>query len=120
MSPALDPNSTTVEVWVQAPNSSQQLKPGTSVQISVVAQSLPDALVIPSSALLTTPEGASTVMVLGSDGRAHQRTVKVGVRQGDEVQITEGLNAGESVITAGAYGLPDNTKVQVENAKAGG
>ena len=120
VSPALDPNSTTVEVWVQAPNPGQQLKPGTSVQISVVSQSLPDALVIPSSALLTTPEGASTVMVLGSDGRSHQRTVKVGVRQGDEVQITEGLNAGETVITAGAYGLPDNTKVQVENPKAGG
>lgn len=120
VSPALDPNSTTVEVWVQAPNPGQQLKPGTSVQISVVAQSLPDALVIPSSGLLTTPEGASMVMVLGSDGRAHQRTVKAGVRQGDDVQITEGLKAGESVITAGAYGLPDNTKVQVETAKAGG
>src|SRR5206468_9072687 len=47
VSPALDPNSTTVEVWVQAKNPEQRLKPGTSVQISMQAQTLPDALVIP-------------------------------------------------------------------------
>jgi multidrug efflux pump subunit AcrA (membrane-fusion protein) len=120
VSPALDPNSTTVEVWVQAPNPGEQLKPGSSVQVSVVAKSLADALVIPSSALLTTTEGETTVMVLGADGRAHQRTVKTGVRQDDEAQITDGLNPGDRVITTGAYGLPDNTRVQVENAKAGG
>lgn len=119
VSPALDPNSTTVEVWVQAPNPARKLMPGTSVEVSVLAKSIPDALVIPSSALLTTPGGATTVMVAGSDGRAHQRAVKVGVRQGNEAQVTEGLKPGEQVVTSGAYGLPDNTKIQIENAKGG-
>ena len=119
VSPALDPNSTTVEIWVQAPNPSQQLKPGTSVKLTIVARSIPDALVIPASALLTTPEGATTVMVLGSDGRAHQHTVKAGVRQDQEVQVTDGLKPGDTVITAGAYGLPDNTRVRVENTAGG-
>src|SRR5882672_4558852 len=40
VSPALDPNSTTVEVWVQAKNSKQQLKPGTSVQLSLSGKAL--------------------------------------------------------------------------------
>ena len=120
VSPALDANSTTVEVWVQAANANQALKPGSSVEISARAKSIPDALVIPASALLTTPEGATTVMVAGSDGRAHQREVKVGVRQEKEVQITEGLKAGENVITAGGYGLPDNTKIRIENPNAKG
>jgi RND family efflux transporter MFP subunit len=115
VSPALDPNSTTVEVWVQAANPKQQLKPGSSVEITARAKSIPDAVVIPSSALLKTPEGATTVMIAGSDGRAHQRDVKVGVREGNEVQIAEGLKAGENVITSGGYGLPDNTKIQVES-----
>ena len=57
-------------------------------------------------------------MVLGPDQRAHQRTVKLGIRNGDQVQITEGLKAGERVITAGAYGLPDNTRVRVETGTA--
>ncbi len=117
ISPALDPNSTTVEVWVQAKNPKEQLKPGTSVQVSMVAQTVPDALVIPAVALLTGDDGATTVMVVGDDDRAHQKPVKVGIRQGDQVQITEGVQAGARVVASGAYGLPDNTKIQVETAE---
>jgi HlyD family secretion protein len=114
VSPALDPASTTVEIWVQAKNSGGKLKPGASVQLSVLAQTVPDALVIPVSALLTAPDGSTTVMVAGSDGRAHQREVRTGIRQGDQVQIVEGLQAGEQVVAGGAYGLPDNTRIHLE------
>ncbi|PYX95095.1 MAG: efflux RND transporter periplasmic adaptor subunit, partial [Acidobacteria bacterium] len=86
VSPALDPNSTTVEVWVQAKNPGQRLKPGTSVQVSMLAQTVPDALVVPASAVLTASDGGTTVMVVNPDGRAHQQAVKTGVKQGDEVQ----------------------------------
>jgi len=113
VSPALDPNSTTVEIWVQAKNPEQRLKPGTSVQVSVVAQTIPDALVVPAAALLTGQDGTTSVMVVGTDNRAHQRPVSVGIRQGDQVQITEGLQPGDRVIASGAYGLPDNTQVTV-------
>jgi len=113
VSPALDPNSTTVEVWVQAKNPAHRLKPGTSVQVSMVAQTISDALVIPAAALLTGRDGTTSVMVVGADNRAHQKPVSVGVRQGDQVQITEGLQAGDHVVASGAYGLPDNTQVTV-------
>jgi HlyD family secretion protein len=113
VSPALDPNSTTVEVWVQAKNPEQRLKPGTSVQVSMVAQTIPDAVVIPAAALLTGQDGTTSVMVVGADNRAHQKPVSVGIRQGDQVQITEGLQAGDRVVASGAYGLPDNTQVTV-------
>jgi HlyD family secretion protein len=116
ISPALDPNSTTVEVWVKAENPKGRLRPGTSVQISMLARSVPDALVIPAAAVLTAPDGSSYVMVAGSDNKAHQKTVKTGIRQGDQVQILEGLAESERVITSGAYGLPDNTKIRVEAA----
>jgi HlyD family secretion protein len=117
VSPALDPNSTTVEVWVQAKNPKGLLRPGTSAQISILARSVPDALVIPATALLTNPDGGTYVMVAGSDNKAHQKPVKTGIRQGDQVQVVEGLAEGDKVITAGAYGLPDNTKIQVEAAQ---
>jgi multidrug efflux pump subunit AcrA (membrane-fusion protein) len=113
VSPALDPNSTTVEVWVQAKNPDQRLKPGTSVQVSMLAQTIPDAVVIPATALLTGQDGTTSVMVVGADNRAHQKPVSVGIRQGDQVQITEGLQAGDHVVASGAYGLPDNTQVTV-------
>jgi HlyD family secretion protein len=112
VSPAVDPNSTTIEIWAEAANPNGNLHPGMTVQLSMVAKKVPDALVVPASALLTS-EGKSSVMVIGHDGRAHQHEVEVGIRQDGEVQITNGLKAGEQVITSGAYGLPDNTKVQV-------
>ena len=117
VSPALDPNSTTVEVWVQAKNPGQRLKPGTSVQVSMLAQTVPNALVVPASAVLTASDGGTTVMVVNPDGRAHQQAVKTGVKQGDEVQIVDGVKEGQKVVTAGAYGLPDNTKITVEAPK---
>ena len=111
VSPALDPGSTTVEVWVQLRNSRGQLKPGTSVQLSMVARSVPEALAIPAAALLTAQDGTTSVMAAGSDGRAHQKQVKTGIREQDRVQILEGLSADERVVGSGAYGLPDNSKI---------
>jgi HlyD family secretion protein len=118
ISPALDPNSTTVEIWVQAKNPGRHLKPGTSVGLSMLAQTISDALVIPAASLLTAEDGKTSVMVAGLDGRAHQREVKVGVRQGNQIQIVEGVQAGERVIASGAYGLPDNTRITVEQPSA--
>ena len=116
ISPALDPNSTTVEVWAEAKNPKNSLRPGSSVRLSIVSAAVPDALVIPVGSLLTAPDGATTVMVITDDMHAHQQAVKVGVRQDDKAQITEGLKEGQRVVTDGAYGLPENSKVAVEAA----
>jgi HlyD family secretion protein len=118
VSPALDPNSTTVEVWFEAKNPKHALKPGTSVQLSLTAQTVKDALVVPASSVITTPEGATAVMLAGSDGRAHQKAVKLGIRNGDDVQILDGVAASDKVVANGAYGLPDKTKIKIEAAEA--
>ena len=116
VSPALDPNSTTVEVWFEAKNPKHELKPGTSVQVSLTAQTVSDALVVPVSSLITAADGTTTVMVAGSDGRAHQKRVKLGIRNGDDVQIVDGVAASDKVISNGVYGLPDNTKITIATA----
>jgi len=116
VSPALDPNSTTVEIWLEAKNPRHELKPGTSVQLSLTAKTVKDALVVPTAAVIIAPDGASAVMLAGSDGRAHQKAVKLGIRQADDVQIVEGVNASDKVVANGAYGLPDNTKIKVETS----
>jgi HlyD family secretion protein len=118
VSPALDPNSTTVEIWLEAKNPKHALKPGTSVQLSLTAQTVEDALVVPASSVITAPDGTTTVMVAGADGLAHQTAVKVGIRNGDDVQILEGVTANDKVVSIGAYGLPDKTKLKVEAAAA--
>jgi HlyD family secretion protein len=118
VSPALDSNSTTVEIWLEAKNPKQQLKPGTSVQLAITVQTIRDALVVPANAVITAQDGSSAVMLVGADGKAHQKAVKLGIRQGDDVQILDGVTASDKVVTSGAYGLPDNTKIKVEAAPA--
>jgi len=117
VSPALDPNSTTVEIWATAKNPEGTLRPGSTARLSVVAQHIPQATVVPAASVLKNPGGETSVMVIGSDGRAHQQTVETGVTAGDQVQITKGLKPGDRVVTTGAYGLPDNTKVTVADAQ---
>lgn len=124
VSPALDPNSTTVEVWVQAANPGERLKPGTSVRVEIVAATVPSALLIPAAALLTGDDGSTSVMVVDASNQPRKKRVAVGIRDGDEVQITEGLQSGERVVTAGAFELdrldPEvlaKTKVQLQAPK---
>jgi HlyD family secretion protein len=124
VSPALDPNSTTVEVWVQAANPGGRLRPGSSVQAVMVAESIPHAIVIPAAALLTSTDGATSVMVLDTDNKPHRKTVKVGIRNGADLQITSGLKGGERVVTIGAFELDkedepilNRTTIQVQSPK---
>jgi RND family efflux transporter MFP subunit len=115
VSPALDPNSTTVEIWVEAANPEQQLRPGVTAQISITARTVHNALVVPSPALLNVSGDKGQVMVVDGQGIAHSRDVELGIQAPDETQIVSGIKAGEQVVTQGAYGLPDQTKVKVEN-----
>ena len=118
VSPAVDPNTTTVEIWVEAANPGERLKPGITVQISINADEIENAIVIPATALLSSDEGGERVMVAGADSLAHERKVEVGVRAEDRVQILSGLNAGDQVITDGALGLDDKAKIQIEKPGA--
>ncbi|HSM85361.1 MAG TPA: efflux RND transporter periplasmic adaptor subunit, partial [Candidatus Limnocylindrales bacterium] len=118
ISPALDPNSTTVEIWVQAANQEQQLRPGATVELSITAQTVHDALVVPASALLNASGDQAQVMVVDGQNVAQSRNVKTGIATPQEAQIVSGLKAGEIVVSEGAYGLPDNTRVQIAKANA--
>jgi multidrug efflux pump subunit AcrA (membrane-fusion protein) len=124
ISPALDPSNTTVEVWVQAANTGNRLKPGTSIRVDVVTQSLKDALIIPEAAVLTSPSGNKSVMVIDSDNKPHKKPVTLGIHDNGNIQVKEGLESGERVVTVGAYELAKleeevfaKTKVQIAPPK---
>ena len=119
VSPALDPNSTTVEIWAEAKNPKGQFRAGASVNLTMVSKTAANAIVVPKSALLVDPKEGSSVMVVGSDSHAHQRKVQTGIQQDDRVEIVQGLKEGEVVVTVGAYGLPDNVKVTVQKQSEG-
>ena len=113
ISPALDPGSTTVEVWLKVSNKDGGLKVGTPVHVSIQGRSVSDAVKVPLTALLAADDGSKYVMVVGTDGATHKKPVETGIQDATDVQIKSGLSAGDMVITTGAYGLDDGTKVKV-------
>ena len=112
VSPALDPGSTTVEVWIRIENKSGDLKPGTAAKVSISGGTKTSVVTVPVSAVLKDDAGTSMVMVIeNSVAKKHQ--VTTGISDGSEIEITGGVRAGEQVITTGAYGLDEGTKVKV-------
>lgn len=118
ISPALDTGSTTVEVWLKLANKDGKLKVGTPVKVAITGRSVSQALKVPKTAILTAQDGSKSVMVVGTDGAAHRKPVTVGIEDGDDVQVLTGLAVADNVITGGAYGLDDGTKVKVGAADA--
>jgi len=113
VSPATDPASTTVQVWVQVDNPAERLKPGAAVHANIIAEIYKAVPVIPTSAVLPGEEGGTMVLVIDSQSVAHQRPVQLGVREGNKVQVLNGARPGEEVVTVGGLGVDDKAKVKV-------
>lgn len=121
ISPALDPGSTTVEVWLKLPNPDGRFKVGTPVHALIHGRTVQNALQVPAPAILPGENGGTSVLLLENDGTVHKRAVTVGLRTNASVQILSGISASDTVVTKGGYGLDDGTRVTAggENGNSG-
>ena len=118
VSPALDPGSTTVEIWVQADRPGSSLKPGMTVGLEMITKTVKDAVVVPTTSVFKNADGAYYVVLAGGDNKAHQRPVELGVKSAQLTQIASGVNVGDPVVTSGGFGIADGTAIQVEKPSA--
>jgi multidrug efflux pump subunit AcrA (membrane-fusion protein) len=81
------------------------MKPGVTARVTMVGQTVPKAIVVPAAALLIDTDGNTSVVVLDTDNKPHKQKVKVGIRDGGDVQVTDGLQGGERLVTVGAFEL---------------
>jgi multidrug efflux pump subunit AcrA (membrane-fusion protein) len=95
------------------------VKPGMTVNIEITAKTVKDAVAAPSNAIFKNAEGASYVLIAGTDKKAHQKVVQLGVRNSDLTQITSGVNAGDPIIVSGGYAVPDGTAIEIEKPSDG-
>jgi HlyD family secretion protein len=120
ISPALDPGSTTVEVWLRVENAKGTLKAGTPVRTTITGRTAENALTLPQEAIQTGPDGVSKfVLVIAPDGAATKKAVTLGITNPESAQILSGVTAADNVITTGGYGLDEGTKVKVGAAAEG-
>ena len=118
VSPATDPQAATIQVWIELPNPGERLKPGATAHAAIVTETIKNATLVPTSAILPGEEGGQAVLVITPDSIAHKRNVQLGVRQGDKVQVLNGVLAGEEVVTVGGMGVDDKGKVKIIEANA--
>ena len=125
---AIEPNveqaTRAFTVRAQARNPGGVLRPGTFAEVDLVLDEIPDALLIPTAAVVTGAD--STTVFVVRNGTAVPRAITTGVRTADRLQVTSGLSADDVVLTSGLNqvrpgqavrpgGAFDPTRVRPEN-----
>jgi membrane fusion protein (multidrug efflux system) len=111
VSPSVDPVSGLVSVQVVFDDTEGVLRPGMTGRVSVLTETVELAIVLPESVLRRSRDGYQVAVV--EDGTAYLRDVQTGIRNGGNVEITEGITAGDVVIVQGQTRVSDGSLVEV-------
>lgn len=114
---AVDPSTGTIRLRAQFDNADAALWPGQFVNVSVQLYEQPDAIIVPSQAVQSGPEG-QYVYVVGDDMVADVRPIAVQEIAGERAVVARGLKAGERVVTRGQLRLGPKTRVQIGKSEA--
>jgi RND family efflux transporter MFP subunit len=110
---AVDPQSGTVLVELQASNGDRALKPGGYAQVTFPLSGAASALRLPGSAILFQESGP-TVVVVDQHGRARLQPVEIGRDQGKEVEIVSGLTGSERIVDTPPDAIENGDALKVE------
>jgi multidrug efflux pump subunit AcrA (membrane-fusion protein) len=114
VSPQVEPRNGSVMVGIDLPPEAG-LRPGLTVKVRIIAEEHKDCLVVPRAAVVADENGDNVIAVVEGEQATH-KSVKIGLEENGLIEIkAEGLEAGTTVATAGAYGLPAATHVKVVN-----
>ncbi|HEY2589892.1 MAG TPA: efflux RND transporter periplasmic adaptor subunit [Tepidisphaeraceae bacterium] len=112
VSPQVDPRSGAVQVDIELP-ADAKLRPGLSVRVRIIADEHKDVLAVPREAVVTDENGDSTIALVDGE-QATRKVVKAGLEENGLIEITaDGVKEGDTVVTAGAFGLPQASHVKV-------
>jgi membrane fusion protein, multidrug efflux system len=115
LEPGIAAATRTLRVRARGPNPGGALRPGGFAQVNVVLQEVPGALMVPTTAIV--PSADRSLLYVIREGRAEPRTVQLGVRTADRVQVVSGIAPGDSVISTGLQMLRPGAAVRVEGGQ---
>ncbi len=109
--PKIDPNLRTLRIRASAKNNADRLVPGMFVKVTLdLAAS--QAIMIPTEAIVPVLKGKKVYVV--KNGKATEVLIETGIRTDKDVQVTKGLNAGDSLIVTGIMSLKKDAPVKVK------
>ena len=109
--PRIDPRTRTLQIRAICRNDEEILIPGQFANIDYILDVLPDALMVPSQSII--PELNSHKVYTFKNGVVNQENVNIGLRTDTEVQITQGINPGDTVITTGILQVRQGMPVDI-------
>jgi membrane fusion protein, multidrug efflux system len=108
----IDPNTRTIKARGKIPNAQGTMIPGAFAKVEITLAELPDAIVIPSGAVI--PELNGEKVYLCVNGKAKPVSIKTGIRTEKSIQIVEGLAANDTLIVTGLLQLASGKDVQIK------
>ena len=111
ISPVVDSGTGTFKTTLEIDDRQQVLKPGMFGRFSIVYDTRKNSILIPRAAIIDSELGKSVFIV--SNDKVERRIIKTGFAQGENIEITQGIEFEDAVVTVGQSGLKDGSKVQV-------
>lgn len=109
----VDMETRTLRVRATYPNTNEAIQPGRYLSVEVTKREIKDALAVPSEAII--PEMGKSIIYLYKGGEAYPQEIITGLRTESRVQVLEGIQAGDTVITTGVMQLRTGMKVNIDN-----
>lgn len=109
---SLDPATRTLLVEIDLPNDSGEFQPGMFINVKILLQNRPNALTLPSSALIPGHAGQGASVLVVENRTVRRVAIKTGFDDGVSVEVTEGLTGDEDVVVVGKTGLTDGATVK--------
>jgi len=110
--PKIDSETRTLQIRAISPNKNNKLLPGAFADIELVLENIDNALLIPTISLIPQIDGNHVFVY--DNGQIRKQNVKTGVRRERYIQITEGLSAGDTVLTTGLLQVKPGMKVTLD------
>lgn len=111
----VDEATRSLKVRAKYPNIDEAIIPGRYASIEITRREIKNALAIPSEALI--PEMGKNIVYLYKSGNAEPVEIDLGLRTESQVQVLDGLNVGDTLITSGVMQLRTGMKVSIDNLK---
>lgn len=113
--PGLNEQTRNLKMRATAQNPNRTLLPGQSARVRLNVNTAADAILLPSHALIPSPEGYSVLVV--RDGKAELKPVEIGVRKVKTVEVRRGLQVGDTVATSNLLRIGTGSPVQIISIK---
>lgn len=110
--PKVDPDTRTIVARALYPNKSEELKPGRFASIRVLLSQIENTIAIPTQAVI--PEMGGEKVFITRNGKAEERKIEMGLRTESHVQVTEGLEFGDTLLITAILQLRHQLPVQLD------